>query len=358
MENNTTQLRAAFFDMSHSPYIILDENLILIDINTNALANIPVNKKDIIGKKFTDLFPDAPNNRLNAYREVINTGVPIDVEEVKLCLPSGEFVFFVKVFRVGEGIGFAALNITKMINTIDSQKKVALKLKDFNTRLKQRNKDLEVFSYVAAHDIKAPLTNIHTLLSFLENEGLIKKSGRPVFLKVIQSLDIMTSKLKALNDVIALKYSLSEKQELVTFKEIITNVKSEISEDIKKFDVQIREDFSQCNAILYNPEQLHSVLQNLLTNSIKYRNPNISPIIKISTKKENGKCVLKISDNGIGINMKLGQNKMFGLFKRMHTHVEGLGVGLYIVKSIITSHGGSIKVTSKINQGTKFKIVL
>mgnify|MGYP001966320943 FL=1 len=86
--------------------------------------------------------------------------------------------------------------------------------------------------------------------------------------------------------------------------------------------------------------------------------PERSPLIHITTRKEGERILLDIKDNGIGFNNKLGEEKVFSLFKRMHTHVEGQGVGLYIVKSIAQSRGGHVEVQSEVNKGTEFKIYL
>ena len=72
----------------------------------------------------------------------------------------------------------------------------------------------------------------------------------------------------------------------------------------------------------------------------------------------NNKTQIEISDNGLGFDKDQHGNKLFGLFKRMHTHIEGLGVGLYIVKSIVNSLGGMIDVSSEINKGTTFKLMI
>ena len=280
------------------------------------------------------------------------------MEEVRLSFPSGDFVFLVKAFKVGDGLGLSALNITKLINTIENQKQDKIKLKELNDKLTEKNKELEVFSFAAAHDLKAPLTNLQSLLGILKDESLIKTSGKPIYSKIIQVFDIMSSKLNAVNKVIGLKSTIGDKKEIIGFQGIVDSIKDEISEEIKKANIIFEEDYSTSTDVYYNRPHLHSILHNLITNAVKYRNPEVQPIIKISTSIQNNKIELEISDNGLGVDLKLNENKMFGLFKRMHTHVEGLGVGLYIVKYIVTSHGGSIKVTSEKNKGTKFKITL
>lgn len=358
MKHNIHQLRAAFFDMAHSPFVIFDKDFLFVDINDIALRTIPVTREEVVGKHFLEIFPEADSKRYEAYKEVIRTGVRRDIEEVRLSFQSGEFVFLVKAFKVGEGLGISALNISKLINTIENQKKDKIKLKEINKELIEKNKELEVFSYAAAHDLKAPLTNLKSLLGILSDESLIKNAGLPIYSKIIQVFDIMSTKLNAVNKVIGLKATIGNKKEKIDFKEIVSTIKDEISEQIKSENIIFEEDFSKCPEVIYNRPHLNSILHNLINNAVKYRKRDVQSIIKISTSIYFDKCVLKVADNGIGVDLILNKNKLFGLFKRMHTHVEGLGVGLYIVKFIVNSYGGNIKVTSKVNKGTKFKITL
>ncbi|WP_405379727.1 ATP-binding protein [Maribacter sp. LLG6340-A2] len=358
MKHNINQLRAAFFDMAHSPFVIFDKDFIFVDINDIALKTIPVTREEVIGKHFLEIFPEADLNRYEAYKEVIRTGVRRDLEEVHLSLPTGDFVFLVKAFRVGDGLGLSALNITKLITTIENQKQDKIKLKEYNLKLTEKNKELEVFSYAAAHDLKAPLINLRSLLGILKDESLIKATGEPIYSKIIQVFDIMSSKLNAVNKVIGLKSTIGDKKESISFQHLVNDIKGEVSEEIKDGNIIFEEDYSLCSEVYYNKPHLHSILHNLITNAVKYRNTSVQSKISISTSIQKNKVVLEISDNGIGVDLTSNEDKLFGLFKRMHTHVEGLGVGLYIVKFIVNAHGGHIKVKSKKNIGTNFKITL
>ncbi len=92
----------------------------------------------------------------------------------------------------------------------------------------------------------------------------------------------------------------------------------------------------------------------MISNAIKYRSPNRPPVIKIETYEEGDFIILKVQDNGLGID-PAKQDKLFGMFKRLHDHVEGTGIGLYIVKRILENADGKIVVESKLNEGSVFK---
>jgi signal transduction histidine kinase len=103
---------------------------------------------------------------------------------------------------------------------------------------------------------------------------------------------------------------------------------------------------------------LNSVFQNLLTNAIKFRHPDRLPKISIGGKVVGDKLELRLADNGMGIDLEKHGGKVFKMFTRLSTGVEGTGVGLFIVKRSITKLGGSIDVESEPGRGTTFLIQL
>jgi signal transduction histidine kinase len=110
------------------------------------------------------------------------------------------------------------------------------------------------------------------------------------------------------------------------------------------------------NEITYISEYLESILLNLITNAIRYRQKGRKPVIFIQTYQENGSNFLEVSDNGMGIDLDQYGDKMFGMYKTFHRHPEAKGIGLFITKNQVEAMGGNISVTSTVNIGTTFKI--
>ncbi len=102
----------------------------------------------------------------------------------------------------------------------------------------------------------------------------------------------------------------------------------------------------------------NSILYNLISNAIKYRHSDRDCIINISTNRINDTCLIQVKDNGIGIDLEKHQNKMFGMYKRFHDHLDGKGLGLFLTKQQIDAMNGKIYVDSKINIGSQFSIEL
>ncbi|CAN0510170.1 unnamed protein product, partial [Phaeothamnion confervicola] len=99
---------------------------------------------------------------------------------------------------------------------------------------------------------------------------------------------------------------------------------------------------------------LNSILYNLISNAIKYKSPQRGLELSVKTYKRDNFVVLEIRDNGMGMNLDSYGKDLFGLYKRFHSHIEGRGLGLYLVKSQVESLGGKIEIESQLNVGTTF----
>lgn len=232
------------------------------------------------------------------------------------------------------------------------------KVKRYTKEIEVKNKELEDFSYVAAHDLKAPITNLSILSDMVGAEMTPDQHKSPVFINLRKNIDQIHNKVFALNDVINFKATLDYESEELGFQNIFEEVTIGISEQFKNETIDIETDFSECPEIKYPKIHLKSILQNLLTNAIKFKDPDRKLKIQLKTSRKQDNVCLLIKDNGLGFEASKYKDKIYKLFKRLHIHVEGMGVGMYIVKSIVDSHGGKIDVTSKPKEGTEFTIYL
>ena len=125
---------------------------------------------------------------------------------------------------------------------------------------------------------------------------------------------------------------------------------------LNKYKIQLITDFEQTEHINFPSKYLNSILSNLISNSIKYRSPDRQPCITLSTLKQGKKTLLKISDNGLGIDLKKHGHNMFKIGKVFHRTQNSKGFGLFMTKTQIEAMGGTIEVESEPDQGTTFTI--
>jgi len=334
-----------FIENSPDSISIYDKKLNLLEINNSGLQLMKMIREQTIGKNIKTLFPSIQKTgRLKEYKAVIRGGNPFMSEDVSQSKKFGKKQFSVRAFMTGEGLAIVTRDITELKRT--------------EQQLLKTNQRLEELAYIAAHDMKAPLTNLQSLIQLIGESDGIKKESKGLFDMVLTSIGSISNTVYSLNNVIAIQESHLPNNEYLKFREVFNTVKDSLAAQIKDAKVKIRADFTKGPDIYYPQLYLQSILQNLISNSIKYRQPNKVSLIEIKTLEKDEGHYLIIKDNGLGMDLSSSADNIFRLFKRMHTHVEGGGVGLYIVNSLVESNGGNIEVTSEINKGTTFKIYL
>lgn len=237
--------------------------------------------------------------------------------------------------------------------------KINLELQKNNDQLKKVNTDLDNFIYTASHDLKAPISNIEGLLSSLQESLQTDRIDSKDVNKLMQFIDISITKfrntIQDLTDISKIQKQSEEDIKEINCAEVIEDVKFTIQDKISESKAEIKVNIPKSFKLKFSRKNFYSIVYNLLSNAIKYRNPSKSPQINVSLYKEGDFTILSVTDNGLGIS-KGNITKLFTMFKRFHDHVEGTGIGLYIVKRIVDNAHGKIEVDSEENKGSSFKI--
>jgi PAS domain S-box-containing protein len=248
-----------------------------------------------------------------------------------------------------------------LVNLAEAKEQVNafnMELKVKNEELLKTNNDLDNFVYTASHDLKAPVSNIeglvNTLNDVLSTDGLNNPDVQQIITLINNSIGRFKTTILDLTEIT--KIQKLDQGEFINqnVQDIINDVKLSINDLIVKSEAKIHIDTSACPEIRFSKKNLKSIIYNLLSNAVKYRSSQ-TPEIFIKTEITDGYAVLSVKDNGLGMNLTK-DTKIFSMFKRLHDHVEGTGIGLYIVKRIIDNSGGKIEVESKMDVGSTFKV--
>ncbi|MCC9165405.1 CHASE domain-containing protein [Pontibacter harenae] len=255
-----------------------------------------------------------------------------------------------------EAVLLFAVEVTELVA---ARKKLAAtneELSQTNQELQRINDDLDSFVYTASHDLKSPIANMEGLITLLRDilQGKLEGEDSQVLDMVGNSINKLKLTVADLAEITKVQKELQESIEPLSFQSLLQDVEADISSLIEEADAIIETDF-QVDNITYARKNLRSIIYNLVSNAIKYRDPTRQPLVQLSTCQQDGYIVLEVQDNGLGIK-KEQQHKLFNMFKRLHSHVEGTGIGLYIVKRIIENNGGRIEVESELGKGTTFKV--
>ena len=233
-------------------------------------------------------------------------------------------------------------------------------LGDTNQQLTRINVELDTFVYTASHDLKGPITNIEGLVQALREElPPASQVGQVAHvLRLLQdSVDRFQHTIGHLTTIAHLQHELGQPLPPVRLADVIRDVRLDLAPLLAKTGGELTVDVQACDTLPFAEKNLHSVLYNLLSNALKYRHPDRVPQVRVRCRPEELYWALEVEDNGLGLRITPGQ-PLFGLFQRFHNHVEGSGVGLYMVKKMVENAGGRIEVRSELGVGSTFTVYL
>jgi PAS domain S-box-containing protein len=247
------------------------------------------------------------------------------------------------------------LYFVSQIENITARKNMELERQTIINDLVQRNKDLEQFSQIISHNVRAPLATIMGLSNFIQQDQ--SHEDRLFTIDGIEnSAKQLDGVIRDLNEILHIKRDLSELRTTIKLEDIITQVKHILDATIKDKGVTIDYDFTVVPEINSVRPYIHSLFYNLTSNSIKYARHGLAPHIQISSFAKDGKTYLVFKDNGRGINMEKYGGQVFGLYKRFHPEIDGKGLGLYMVKTQVESLNGHIEISSAPGAGSTFTV--
>jgi len=244
------------------------------------------------------------------------------------------------------------------------------KLIEKNISLEKMNSELEAFNYISSHDLQEPLRKIQLFTDIIERDEIqnLSDKGLKAFYKIRSSAFRMQNLINDL--LIYSKTKFDERKfEVKDLTTIVNDVIEDLSEEIKNKKVNF--EIKNLGTLSIIQFQFRQLLYNLISNSLKFSNPDKNLTISITGKIINGSELVSdnlsataryynitISDNGIGFDQTYSE-RIFGLFQALHTKpLKSTGIGLTIVKRIVENHNGFIKAEGILNEGAKFEIFI
>lgn len=224
--------------------------------------------------------------------------------------------------------------------------------------LKSHNEELLRFAYIVSHNLRAPIVNISLLLDLYNEINPADPENEEVIENLKISTNLLNATLQDLIEVVSIKKQKIPKVELINFSLLLNNVEKSLFNQLKESGIKIHKDFSRLNEMNYIYAHLENFFMNFLTNSVKYRHPDRTPEVWISAFQLGEYRIIEYKDNGIGLDLGRYGDRLFGLYQRFHNHVEGKGLGLYLVREQIRANDGKIETESVVGEGLLFRIYL
>ncbi|WP_207434223.1 PAS domain-containing protein [Sabulibacter ruber] len=303
------------------------------------------------------LHPDDQERAATRWQYSLETGAPYEIEYRFKRSSDGTWRWFLAralPLRDQEG------NIIRWFGTctdIEDQKQNEALMEQTNRELRSINEDLDSFVYTASHDLKLPIINMAGIFQELTQNATFHDPDAELLISMFnKSLRQINTTISDLAEIVKVQKEIDAHLEESSLSELVDEVKLSIQDLIQNSKAKITCDFSQAPTLVFSRVNLKSILYNLISNAVKYRSPDRVPEVYLHTYKQADFTVLKVQDNGMGMDLEKHGAKLFQMFKRFHNHVDGSGLGLYILNRIVQKNGGRIEVESEVGQGTTFTI--
>lgn len=246
--------------------------------------------------------------------------------------------------------------LSTIIRDITEKKKIEKEQNALTEELLKNNQDLQQFSFITSHNLRAPVANLLSLLSLYNKQNPADEFNGLLIEKFEEATLQLNQTLNDLVNILVIKSNNNIERETISFSDIFTDVKRTIDNLLKQKNGTIEVDFLKVDEIQYNRIHLESIFLNMISNAIRYSSPDRQLEIKIRSYRTENWVVVDFSDNGLGMDLKRYGDRLFGLYQRFHNNKEGKGLGLYMTRSQVTAMGGKIEVESEPGKGTSFKI--
>lgn len=327
-------------------YFTLDLSSAIIEVNATGADLLGFSKDKLIKTRFVwYIAPEYSKSFRNHLKQALLT-LEKQIFEVGLIRKNG-IIFYAHV---------------EIMPQLESEAQVKMAVVDINERkkleeeLQRSNQELQMFAYVASHDLQEPLRTISSFTQLLERryrDKLDKDADEFInyIVEASKRLQKMIIDLLEYSRIMTKSGAFSE----INAEDVLDDALFYLQGSIKETDAEISND--PLPVIYADKNQITKVFQNLISNSIKFRKKNVPPKIHISARIDSSgnKYIFSVQDNGIGMEDQYA-DQIFTIFQRLHTREEyhGTGIGLSIVRRIIERHGGHVWVKSKLGEGSTF----
>jgi two-component system phosphate regulon sensor histidine kinase PhoR len=253
-------------------------------------------------------------------------------------------------------IPYVRIKDNKMDGVIITFVEITTRIKDLNEQEKLIA-DHEILLDTISHDIKNPLTNLVMAVDLFKN---ISPNDEKAFRSLLEVVDNALGKMhKLITELTEVRkdgHKYKAEAELLSFENILEDVRLTLSDNIITAGAIIKSEIN-VSELTFSRRKLRSIVYNLINNAIKFKSPDRRPEIVVSTNQADEYIVISVKDNGIGIE-ESKFDEIFSKYYRIENSIEGSGIGLYLVKEIVTNAGGKVILKSHSDKGTEFQICL
>lgn len=334
---------------------LLNKEMILLDMNPAGLEMIGAdNLNQVLGKSVLSIVKKEYKNAYKKQTDDVFEGKSgvIDFEIVGL---KGEHKWLETHSVPMKDSSGNIISLLAITRDISERKKNEEKVNNLIEETISKNSRLQNFAHIVSHNIRSHSANFSGLLEIIKTAET--EEEKKTYFEYLNSSSIKLSEtIDNLNEIITIQTNTQLPIEKVNlFNEIQKNLQSQML-NIEQLGIQIENNIKPDTFLTVVPAYFDSIVLNLITNAIKYKSDDKTPIIKISSLASEKYTQLIIEDNGIGINLERNGGKLFGMYNTFNGNCDAKGIGLFITKNQIEAMKGRIEVTSQLGVGTAFNV--
>ena len=315
--------------------------------------------EEAVGHIPSDLLhrPGPQTQAFNSVKEDMVKGQPVSFEILNYRKSGEEIWFWVQVNPIYDEKDQLVRFVTVQTDITDL-KKTQLELSELTKDLYRQNSDLQQFTYIVSHNLRAPVANALGLTDILTSMDKGAEMYEATLDNLKCSMGQLDTVIKDMNTVLSIRDSKGlVEQEFLEVEQVLQQALDSLQISLQACGGQVRFTCTAGPRVKAHKASLYSIFYNLLSNAIKYRSADrpLQIYIKCLARSDRG-TVISFSDNGSGFDMAKARANIFGLYKRFHPEKKGRGIGLFLVKSYLEAMGGRIEVSSQAGAGTRFLI--
>ena len=346
-----------FCNAESTSLLIFNRSGIIEDINLGFEKLLGYSLNSLVGKSISELYTLGDLDKKHpqdVIRRTLETGASHDDNFLKH--QSGALIWVHSECVLAKDRD-GHEHLVKIIHDLNKEKLLEEQLREKNREQEKIILDHDTFVYTTSHDLRSPLNNLDALVQNVEESYNDPEMIEQLIPLLRDSIVRLRNKIDELS-IIGKRREEESGKSAVGFQAVYDEVLKDLELEIATSGAELSADFSRLPSVRFSRKNVRSLLQNLISNALKYRHPDRKPIIYVKTEPvKEGTVLLTISDNGLGIKEE-EKERIFEMYTRFHTQVEGTGVGLGIVKKIVDNNGGKIEVESRAGMGSTFKIYL
>lgn len=344
------------FERSATGMALVGKNGKWIEVNQSLCNSLGYTREELLVQTFQDItHPDDLNKDLSLLNELLEGKRNSYQIEKRYYHREGHLVFVILTVTAVKDVHGNLTHFISQVLDISQRIEAEKRLRSLVNVTKEQNSSLLNFAHIVSHNLRSHSTNMSMLTNFLDIEEDAQER-RNIVAMLKNASDGLNDTVQHLNEVVQVKTGALEKMRSLNLLHNVNSVVQNVNAQLKDINATVNIKIPRAHFVEAVPAYLDSIILNLFTNAIKYRSHDRDLELNVRSQKRKGSIILKVQDNGAGIDMERHGDKIFGMYKTFHHHPEARGIGLFITKNQVEAMNGKIIADSTPGKGTTFTI--